>query len=68
MEAKSIFWRTGAASGTYVIATKPSGAVSSRRMMYEGTVGRMSGDRRARSSRKDGELLETVSFGTSVSP
>lgn len=37
-------------------------------MMYEGTVGRMNGDRRPRSSRKDGDWLGIVSLGTSVSP
>lgn len=50
------------------MAMNPSGAFSRRSNIYAGVLGRRSGERLERSSRKDDEELGTFSPGISASP
>jgi hypothetical protein len=69
--AKSIFWRTGAALGTYVTATSDLSEeerLSARRSrMYSAALGVMCDSRLERSERKDDELDGIEAPGMMVS-
>jgi hypothetical protein len=65
--AKSIFCRTGAASGTYVAATKRGEVSYRRRMMYRASLGSRCGASCERFASKDDEVVGRTSFGVSAS-
>jgi hypothetical protein len=69
--ANSIFWRTGAALGTYVIATRDlfedERSSARRRRMYSVALGWMCEERLERSERKEDEEEEMEAPGTIVS-